>query len=463
MQFPIINQLLALTTAGCRGAVLPGPRWLALLLGSLVLPCTLQADHIPGLYNTGMKDDTSLNNGADPRSEYHYHFLSGVLGTRITGDSSSSFHGRHSYPVGADSGVPWVPAPGLYVYRTSFVMSGLNRNTARLRGLWKTYGPAQMSLNGVSVASYGTPSGYPLIPFDITTGFVDGTNFLDFTVAATNRLLLEVDAIQGTALPAGAGYRRIPDLLDTGALAGGDLVPARGNDYGYLLVSAPAGVPLGPARVKWEASCLAADGCSMPCGLYKNSPYAQWIGPNDDPCDFAPCGVFQYRQTFSLTGLDPASAKIDGWCTSDGSVQIQLNGVLATNIAYNSGAPIYDRRIYFTVTNGFMAGLNSLDFLVDNTWACAYGGYRPGALYVEGLQGSAKIDPNAPHLGIRVSQLELSWDSATNVTYQVQVLSSLSSGQWVNQGSPVAGIDRVVRIEVPVDGDHRFYRLTTVP
>lgn len=40
-------------------------------------------------------------------------------------------------------------------------------------------------------------------------------------------------------------------------------------------------------------------------------------------------------------------------------------------------------------------------------------------------------DPNHPNLAIRLSQVELSWQSATNTWYQVQYRSSLTTNQWL--------------------------------
>ena len=420
-------------------------RALSVLFACLALPCALTAEHIPGLYNTGVGGS-------------HYRIVS-PSDMPANGPVCISYvSGRHSAPIGVPFGAigpAGYPQLGNYVFRTEFVVSGLNTNTARLRGLWRTYRPAQMLLNGLPVAAY---TGYndrllnPFLPFVVSTGFIEGTNLLDFVVTNSNSdgecVILDVDSLQGTALPSGTGYRAIPDLRDTGTLPGGALAPVRGPDCAYTLISAPAGIPGGPSRVKVES-----------CGGYANSPYAQWIGPNDDPCSYkAPIGLYRYRQTFNLTGLDPATAKLDGWCASDGDVQVRVNGVLATNIGHS-----YDKRVYFAVTNGFAAGLNNLDFVVDNTWAVTYQSYGPAALFVEGLQGSAKLDPNSPRLGIRVSQLELAWDSATNVTYQVQNRSSLTNDEWVNYGPPVAGVDGVIRISAPVVGDRSFYRLVTVP
>jgi hypothetical protein len=431
-----------------------------LVAALLTLAAATLADHIPGLYNTGVKDDTSLRTSED-LWESHYTVtppLGGICALSVLDGVNDCYlynlNGTHSRPIGCHAN-QCLPSTGVFALRTSFDMTGLNTNSARLRGLWLSRGPGVMLLNNLPVASYNYDVRYEGVkPFEVTEGFVDGTNFLDFFV--TNGLILQVDALQGTALPPGSGYRSIPDLRDTGTLPEGALAPAYASDSAYRLVAAPAGVSLGPALVMWMPSCSPAPpGCDGTCGWYKNGPYAQWIARSADSCNLSSAsGVYLYQHSFNMTGLVPATGKIDGWCASaaSGLMQIRLNGVVATNIP-----AIGSRRTYFAVTNGFVAGMNNLEFILTSS------GSDPAALFVEGLQGSAMIDTNAPVLSIRVSQVELAWDSATNVTYQVQTRSALTTGEWVNYGDPVVGMDGVVRVQVPVDRAHSFYRLIIVP
>jgi hypothetical protein len=436
------------------------PRAFLILFAYLALPSTVRAELIPGLYNTGMNDDRSLVATSQGNWEFHYGIVSPPgMQTRIvrTGDYGY-FRGMFSLPIATDSQFGWGAPAGIYVFHTEFDLVGLNTNTARLRGSWKVYDRATMLLNGVPVAAYTNAADWrlnPFVAFEVTSGFVEGRNVLDCVVTNTGGLLLQLDGLQGTALPAGPGYRPIPDLRNTGTLPGGALAPERGPDSGYTLVSVPVGVTLGAPRVKYDPNTVPVEygGCSGR-GAYR-SPYAQWIGPREDPCNFAgvPPGTYRYRHTFSLSGLLPETVKLDGRYAADGTTSIFINGLLVMNVLPGS-------QRYFAVTNGFVAGLNSLEFAVENDRDAGMGG---GALIVEGLQGSARLDPNATQLGIRVSRVELSWDTATNVTYQVQTRSSLTGDEWVNYGAPVVGVDGVVRSEVPIVGDRCFYRLVVVP
>jgi len=66
----------------------------------MAFPCALVADHIPGLYNTGVNDDTSIRGSAQGDWEAHYS-----LG------SPSNAGPAHSVPVSGVDGVIRVDAP----------------------------------------------------------------------------------------------------------------------------------------------------------------------------------------------------------------------------------------------------------------------------------------------------------------------------------------------------------------
>lgn len=70
-----------------------------------------------------------------------------------------------------------------------------------------------------------------------------------------------------------------------------------------------------------------------------------------------------------------------------------------------------------------------------------------------------------PVLSIRVSQVELCWESTPTNTYQVQFRSSLTTNQWVNLGGLVQGNGsrQCLPDYVPEGEPHRFYRLLVAP
>src|SRR5437016_3623537 len=73
-------------------------------------------------------------------------------------------------------------------------------------------------------------------------------------------------------------------------------------------------------------------------------------------------GVYQYRTTFDLTGLDPTTAVLNGQWAADNLGLIQLNGVTVPNSASQG----YRSFTIFSITSGFVQGINTLDFIVTN-------------------------------------------------------------------------------------------------
>lgn len=86
--------------------------------------------------------------------------------------------------------------------------------------------------------------------------------------------------------------------------------------------------------------------------------------------------VMTYRLTFSLDGLDAATAQITGKVGADNLVDIILNGAVGAQVVGFSALA------GFTLDSGFVAGLNTLDFRVTDQ------GY-PTALRVDDLIGTA--------------------------------------------------------------------------
>jgi hypothetical protein len=124
-------------------------------------------------------------------------------------------------------------------------------------------------------------------------------------------------------------------------------------------------------------------------GWAPNDSTSAWIGPasslvpNCYPCSVQ--SLFGYRLSFSLAGLDPATASILGsWAADDSGATIFLNGI-NTGIFY--GAPAYGALASFAITSGFVAGLNTLSFVVSNS------GEGPTGLLVRGLAGTADVLP----------------------------------------------------------------------
>jgi len=70
-----------------------------------------------------------------------------------------------------------------------------------------------------------------------------------------------------------------------------------------------------------------------------------------------------------------------------------------------------------------------------------------------------------PIATIRVSEVEVTWNTVSNRVYQVQYRSALTTNAWVNWGAPVTGTASMKSIQdaVPADRPQRYYRLVVVP
>jgi len=139
-------------------------------------------------------------------------------------------------------------------------------------------------------------------------------------------------------------------IFNTGEDDNGMALPVGVLDPHYSLISAPPGVPL-----------TAITTCSI-VGV-PNQSTADWIGPGAN-CDTNwPVGTYDYQTTFSLAGFDPNSAQLFGEWTSRNEACIYLNGT-NTNICtpHTSNGQFYT----FSITSGFRAGANTLDFVVQN-------------------------------------------------------------------------------------------------
>jgi len=66
---------------------------------------------------------------------------------------------------------------------------------------------------------------------------------------------------------------------------------------------------------------------------------------------------------------------------------------------------------------------------------------------------------------LRVSEVELCWETVSTKTYQVQYQSQLTTNLWTALGAvrPGTGATDCIRDQVPSDQPHRWYRVMTVP
>ena len=118
-----------------------------------------------------------------------------------------------------------------------------------------------------------------------------------------------------------------------------------------------------------------------PSGLYAMSPSSSWIWVNADGSG----GIgspYSFELTFSLTNSQASAAALSGMWGVDNNGSIDLNGSAATGtgaLSLTGGTEDnFDVFHSFTITGGFVAGVNKLDFLAEDD-------DNPGALNVNNL------------------------------------------------------------------------------
>lgn len=78
---------------------------------------------------------------------------------------------------------------------------------------------------------------------------------------------------------------------------------------------------------------------------------------------------------------------------------------------------------------------------------------------------NVSVEPVAPQLAIRTSQIELSWNTSDKVNYQVQYRSELSTNLWTDLGAPIVGDGKTSFFTDPIAAGQpqRFYQVVTRP
>lgn len=167
------------------------------------------------------------------------------------------------------------------------------------------------------------------------------------------------------------------NLKSTGIGAAGSVDP------NYTVVSSASPVYPGPAV--FVAS-------SIPANYVANDSLSKWIDLAPDANTALTPGTYDYHTTFDLTGLDPSTAVLTGKWASDNGASMLLNSAATGNTLPSTG---FGSLTSFTVTSGFVAGVNTLDFIVSND--LGVNGSSPSALRVE-ISGTASVPE--PALGV---------------------------------------------------------------
>src|SRR5665213_1414143 len=199
-----------------------------------------------------------------------------------------------------------------------------------------------------AVEMYGPETGYSYL--NGLWNDLDGSSTADtgnpiFGVVETHQSVVPIATLFGTGIATNNADGSPATLVAQGA-----------GDPHYTITAAPQGATPGPGSV------TLVNGYPVGNPWLADDSLSQWISPLANQQTLEPPGIYAYVTTFSLAGLDPRTATISGEVgADDASLAIFLNG---TSIA--APPPSFNPLQPFSITSGFVAGINTLEFDVGN-------------------------------------------------------------------------------------------------
>ena len=151
----------------------------------------------------------------------------------------------------------------------------------------------------------------------------------------------------------------IPGLYSTGVDDLGNLLPDGAVDPHYQIISSSDPRYPGP-----ESRVVLSEGFPMDCCWLQNNNRSKWIAPQTDGKDFNAVGGYIYRVKFDLSAFKSGSAVIAGmWSTDNNGVDILING---KSTGHATPIEAFHGMYPFEIRNGFVDGINTIDFVVYN-------------------------------------------------------------------------------------------------
>jgi hypothetical protein len=232
-------------------------------------------------------------------------------------------------------------------------------------------------------------------------------------------------------------------VFNTGLGADGAPLELGQADPHYVLLESgdPAFPPL---------TAYAAAGAPIPPWLL-NDEDSQWITIRPSGTDAAP-GTYRYRLIFNIAEDEVATAAITAGVGTDDTGSVLLNG---TPVEFTSGGFGGLSDLLIPEGSPFVAGLNTLDFVIANGGAAA----NPTGLRVDNIVITGVTIIITPALSVsRVdTDIRIAWPVSAE-GFTLQETGSLP-GEWTDSPATamVEGNENIVM--VPIGTGARFYRL----
>lgn len=160
-------------------------------------------------------------------------------------------------------------------------------------------------------------------------------------------------------------------------------------DPNFTIVATPGG-PV-------SQSAYITDLSGFPSPYWMANGVSSWISPQ---ASYWPCcgisdapGLYTYRTSFSLAGLNALTASISLQLAADDSVtDVLINGASTgfTHFGFGTLSNV------FTINSGYLAGLNTLDFVTSNGSGLTG---NPASLRVEFTSATADVASAVPEPG----------------------------------------------------------------
>ncbi len=442
----------------------------------------------PGAFIGGTGEQSTILNqdayGDNQGLRFVYQYTANAAGTaEITAGAFGGDKSIHTYGISNREAAAMVnvaptitlqPVGGSVGVGSSFVLRVAATGSGPLSYQWKRN---------------GSPVGSDDPVLDL--GEIEADEGGEYTVVVTNSTNSQTSTPVNVVV-----LENVPGVFGTGLGSDGLPLAAGEADPHFTLIVNPDN----------SSSQIALVQSNIPGAWLPNSQTSLWIGPRADTVSAAGLstdagegfGTYVYRTSVDFTGFDLSTVQVKGgWATDNKGLAIRVNGVAVAGIINDTGVTFGALKPFVIDINnapGLTAGINTIDFVVNNEDAAA--GFT--GLRVDGFSAIGRIPANTPphivippvggegpHDGTVLltvaasgsAPLGYQWykgntliPGATDPEYYVEILDPSAAGDYkvvVSNGNAPNATSQVATITisnaVPVAGDDNLVTTKDTP